>query len=591
MDGGFTSGGLRRLNLVGLALLACLLCLGFRFYDLQVVQFSIHQRQALRNCVVRENITPPRGRIYDCHRRLLVSNEPRYQVWVRPAEMQKRAELEELLSQALEAPRAQLHARITKALARAPLDPLVLQRTLSKHQLARSAVRLRGLPGVYLEVAARRRYHFGRSAAEVLGYTGEISETELKAFGPKAGYSARDMLGKTGLEKEYDVSLRGHKGLQNYTVDAQGRTVSVEDARSPVAGSDLFLTLDLGLQQRAEQLLEQAIHFPHGGAVVVMEAQSGRVRALASRPNYDPRPFARGISSKEYNALLKDPSAPLMSRAFEGAYSPGSTFKLVTSSAGLAEKLCSPSTVFYCSGSYRGQNCFIRSGHGSLSFTETLAQSCDATYYRMADQLGPKRLARYAHAFGIGRPTGIDLPHEESGLLPTPEWKEKNWHEPWGWYDTTNMGIGQGMLLVSPLQMAVMTAAVANGGRVYKPFLLEKIVSRAGALQWSVHPRPVRRVQVPGSALAAVRGGMIAAVDHGTGGAAAVPGLQIAGKTGTVETNGANHTWFVSFAPASKPRLVVVVFLEKSGGFGGGKAAPIAREIYRYALQPGGNKK
>jgi penicillin-binding protein 2 len=576
---------------VGLGLLTCLICLGCRFYQLQVLEFPIHQRKALRDSLVLEHTTAPRGRIYDQRGRLLVSDEPHYQLWVRPGELRRRGEVEDLLSQALGRPRAVLQSQITRALAKAPLEPLVLQRTMSNQQLARSAVRLRGLPGVYLEAAARRRYHQGRTAAGVLGYTGEISEDELKRLAAKGGYSARDMLGKTGLEKQYDVRLRGRKGVQAYTVDARGRTVSVEDARSPVAGSDLYLTLDLGMQQRAEQLLEAAVQFPHGGAVVVLDPQSGRVRALASRPNFDPRPFARGITDREYSALLRDPSAPLMSRAFEGAYSPGSTFKLVTSSAGLAEKLCTPHSVFYCPGSYHGQNCFVTSGHGSISFTESLAQSCDVVYYRMADQLGPDRLARYCRAFGLGAASGIDLPHEDPGLVPDPAWKQKYWKEAWGGYDTTNMGIGQGMLLVTPLQMAVVTATVANGGRVYAPFLVEKMVSRAGAVQYTAQPRPRRRVPVPAASLAAVRQGMIGAVDHGTGGAAALPGVQVAGKTGTVETNGPNHTWFVSFAPAARPRLVVVVFLEKSGGFGGQKSAAIAGEIYRYALAHGGLKK
>ncbi len=589
MDGGLAT--LRRLNLLGLAMLGCLVCLGWRFYQLQIVEFSMHQRKARRDTLVLERTAAPRGRLYDCNQRLLVSDEPHYQLWVRPGEVQKWAAVEPLLSEALEIPRSELRVRMSRALARAPLDPLVLQRTLSNHQVARCAVRLRGLPGVYLEAAARRRYSLGRMAADVLGYTGEISEKELKALG--GDYSARDLLGKTGLEKQYDIPLRGHKGSETYTVDARGRTVAVEEARSPGAGSDLHLTLDAKLQQKAERLLEAAVHAPYGGAVVVLEAQSGRVRVLATRPGFDPRPFSRGISAKEYSRLLRDPSAPLLSRAFEGAYSPGSTFKLVTSSAGLAENLCTPSTVFFCPGSYRGQNCFVTSGHGTIGFRDTLAQSCDTVYYRMADQLGPKRLVRYSRAFGLGSPTGIDLPHEEAGLVPDPQWKLKNWHEPWGWYDTTNMGIGQGMLLVSPLQMAVMTAAVANGGKVYKPFLVEKVVSPAGALQWSARPRPRPRSQVPvkPALLQAVRNGMIGAVQHGTGGAAAVPGLEVAGKTGTVETNGPNHTWFVSFAPARHPKLVVVVFLEKSGGYGGEKAAPIARELYTLALRPPKAKK
>ena len=224
------------------------------------------------------------------------------------------------------------------------------------------------------------------------------------------------MIGKTGLESYYDGILRGTKGVEYHAVDALGRTAQVEEERPPVPGQDIHLTIDIELQELAEKLLKGAIHSPNGGAVVVLDPQSGRIKALASAPNFDPRPFARGITTKEYSALMQDPSVPPLSRAFETSFSPGSTFKLVTSSAGLAEKICTPDTVFYCGGSYQGHNCFVTSGHGSIGFVQSLAQSCDVVYYRMADQLGIDRLRRYCKAYGLGSPTGIELPHEDGGL-------------------------------------------------------------------------------------------------------------------------------------------------------------------------------
>lgn len=583
MDAGLGHSGLNRLRFLGLTAMAGMAALGWRFHDLQVVHFQRYFDRARLNTVVVERKAAPRGRLLDCKGRPLVVNEPSYELWVRPAELRNLAKTEAMLSLALGQPSAVVHRRLARGLAKAPLEALMLQRSLNAHQLARSAVSLRGLPGVYLEVAERRRYRFGRAAANVLGYMGEISDAELRAR-PRGDYSPRDMVGKSGLEKQYDRTLRGFKKVENYRVDARGRTVETDEARPPVAGSDLHLTLDIKLQQLAERLLRESVRPPHGGAVVVMEVGSGRLRALATWPSFDPAPFARGISQRRYQSLIRDPSAPLMCRAHEGAYSPGSTFKVINSSAGLAEKLCTPNTVFYCTGSYLGQNCFVTSGHGSISFVDSIAQSCDVVYYRMADQLGVNRLVRYCRAFGLGRPTGVDLPYEESGLLPDPAWKKRAWGEPWEWYDTTNMGIGQGMLVVTPLQMAVAVAAVANGGRIYKPYLVERIVSRSGWLQYRAKPRPLRRVPVAPRLLAGVRAGMEAAVLYGTGGACNIPGLAVAGKTGTVETNGENHTWFVSYAPARKPRLVIVVFLEKSGGYGGSKAAPIARQLYLSAF-------
>jgi penicillin-binding protein 2 len=584
MDGGLGPSGKRRLKLAALAGFSAFSLLGWRFHQLQIEQHPLHVRNARLNTVVVERTMAARGRIVDAKGRPIVINEPTYQLWVRPGELKAVPKLLPVLAHTLGQPEAAIASKIKRATGKAPLEPLVLQRSLDSKQLARAAVSLRNIPGVYLEATSRRRYLWGKSGAGFLGYMGEISEAELEDMRKKKqqDYSARDMVGKSGLEAQYDPVLRGRKGVENHSVDARGRTVRVEEGRPAVPGGELHLTVDMGLQQLAEKLLMKTIKYPHGGAVVILDPRNGRVKALASAPTFDPRPFAKGISARQYNSLLSDPSTPLLSRAFEAAFSPGSTFKPMTLSSGLSEGLCSSGTILYCGGNYKGQNCFVTSGHGHISVRDTIAHSCSAVYYRMADQMGIDKLAKYAKAFGFGQKTGIDLPHEDTGLLPNRYWKRKVWGDDWYAYDTMNMGIGQGMLVVTPLQMAVMTATIANGGNVYKPILVDKIRTGNGGLRWRSDPKPVRRVPVKPEHLKVVREGMAGAVDHGTAGAAAVPGIKVAAKTGTVETNGANHTWFVSFAPADNPRLVVVVFVEKSGGYGGSVAAPIAGELYKY---------
>ena len=591
MDGGLGLVGKRRLALMAGAGLLALSGLGWRFNRLQVDEHALHLRNAKLNTIVVERTVAPRGRMLDAKGRLLVNNQPCYSLEARPCEIRDIAKTAALIAQVAELNPKKVKEKLLKAKRKAPLEPVVLVRVMSARQLARCAVLMGEPKGVAVVPSSHRRYLYGKKASHVLGYMGEISEYELLELKRKrSDYSARDMIGKTGLEKQYDFLVRGIKGIEHHYVDAIGRTVKKVEVKPPVPGPDLHLTIDMGMQRVAEEALARTIRYPHGGAVVAMEPHTGRILALASLPNFDPRPFARGITPKEYSSLVTNPTHPLVARAFECAFSPGSTFKVVTSTAGLAEKFCSPGTVFYCPGNYHGQNCFVTSGHGSISFRDTLALSCDYVYYRMAHEMGIKRLAKYCRLFSLGGRTGIDLPHEDVGLVPTPAWKKKVWNDGWYPYDIINMGIGQGALLVTPLQMAVMTSTVANGGKVYRPYLVEKAVGSNGSLKWQNKPKVLRKMPVKKHHLAAVRNGMIGAVQYGTGGACNLPHIQVAGKTGTVGTDngfGPNHTWFVSFAPAEKPRLCVVVFLEKTGGYGGSMAAPIARQIYEYKYGKG----
>ena len=571
--------------------------LGARLYDLQVQQGERYLRKAQENTIVVEAKPAPRGRILDRRGEIMVSNAPQFELVVIPSEMRHRAETIKMLSPILDETVEHLTKKISQA---APHGPLVLQRDLKLKTLAQATELSEKRSGVQVRAGAIRRFKYGKMGAHLLGYVNEINSVELRTR-RHLGYAMGDPIGKSGLEKQYDEILRGHKGADQVHIDVLGRTVSQYELRPPTPGPDLYLNLDAQLQLTAERALGETLARLEkqngersGGTVVVMDVKTGAVRALASLPQYDPRPFARGIKAKEYAGLLNDPGFPLVNRMIHSAFSPGSTFKLITATAALQAGLATPTSHFYCGGSFGPANCFVRSGHGGISFDDSMAHSCDVVFYKLGFEMGIRHLRKYCALYGLGTPTGIDLPNETGGLLPSPEWKQEVWEDRWYDGDTINMSIGQGFLLVSPLQMAVVTAAVANGGYVVTPTLAKQAIARNGAVKFRPDPKKTK-IDVKPEFLASVRQGMRGAVTHGTSTATNLPQVQIAGKTGTVENSpsihnkyGRNHVWFVSFAPYQNPEVTVVVFLEKSHGYGGSLAAPIARQCYEhmYPVKP-----
>ena len=584
----------RRILQLGLGGLLAFSVLGARLYQMQVVRQAEYAGRADGNSLVIEPVPAPRGRVLDRAGRILVGNSPQFELVAVPAEMKDRAKAIPALAKLLGEKTAVLEKKFSQA---APLVPFVLSRDLRDGELTAATAVSEKYQGLAVRAGAIRRYRT-KLASHLLGYVGEITAEELRVRRSK-GYALGDGIGKVGLEKQYDLELRGHKGARQVHIDVLGRTVTQQELRPATPGADLFLNLDLDLQGVVEKALGETLvelwksnGEKSGGAVVVMEAKTGDIRAMASLPQYDPRPFSRGIRTREYEALLADAGYPLVNRLSDSSFSPGSTFKMITASAALQGGYCQPHSVFYCGGSFAGANCFVTSGHGTIGFEDTMAHSCDVVYYQLGYRMGIDRLRRYCASFGLGSPTGIDLPGETGGLLPSPAWKAKEWGDEWYDGDTVNMSIGQGFLLVSPLQMAVVTAAVANGGSVVQPRLARKLVARNGAATRPDRARP-KKVPVDPKFLAAVRRGMRGAVTRGTGVAADSPFVQVAGKTGTVENSpsvhnrhGRNHVWFVSFAPYEKPEYVCVVFLEKSHGYGGGLAAPIARKVYDHLYAP-----
>ena len=543
--------------------------------------------------------SPRRGRIKDSKGRLLVGNVPLTQLMAIPSKIPQETEYLSKIASALNMPEELVKKRLNP-IDRPPGWPIILRDSLKGPQLVRASILSKEFKGLYLKNGNRRTFPYGKVASHILGYVGEVTEDELK----KPLFQELtwgDEVGKRGVERRYDRYLRGTKGIHREWLDVVGQTRAASRLRARSAGHDLQLTLDVELQQYAEEILAKKLkalsaknNETGGGAMVLMEAKTGKLLVSASLPEYDPRPFTRGISVAEFTALLAQPGYPLINRVINGAYAPGSTFKMITASGALQENLCTKESSFWCSGSYLTANCFVRSGHGGIGFAGSIAHSCDVVYYQLGHKLGIKRLKKYCAMYGLGSPTGVDLPDESAGLLPDSKWKERAVGREWWGGDTINLSIGQGFLLVSPLQMAVVTAAVANGGEIVQPYFLGRVITKKGSIFYHHKPAPKRKVDVKPEHLAAIRRGMEQAVLFGTSTAAYSGNFSIAGKTGTVENapnldnpKGRNHTWFVSYAPADNPKVVCVAMLEQSGGYGGSQCAPLVKALLEKYFQTG----
>ena len=566
--------------------------LGYRFVELMVGEHDHYLARSRRNAIIVESMPAARGRILDRSGKTIVGNYPVYDLYLVPAEIERSAPLLNTLCKLLGEDRTKLRKAYEESYERAPLEEMIVKRSLSDSALTLVSELVDETPGVYLASRAQRRYPHGKTASHLLGYVGAISQEKLRDLRDQ-GYTGRDFVGKTGLEAYYDKQLRGQRGVRHRWVDASGRTLKTEVIEPPHPGQDVYLNIDLELQKLTEKTISEALATlklkngePSGAAAVVYDVRNGQILTLASLPNFDPRPFARGIKTKEYRALLNDKSTPLVNRATHASFSPGSTFKIVTGMAALDLGICSPNSYFTCGGSYKGANCFVRSGHGGISFRDSIAHSCDVVFYSLGDKMGITNLARYSRGAGLGSVTGIDLPGEDPGLIPDPAWKEEVWGEPWYGGDTINSSIGQGFILTTPLQMARVIAAVANSGVLTKPRLVDRAVDWRGRHAWQNGKVVDGKLEPSVENLEVVRQGMRGAVTHGTSTVVNSPSVKVAGKTGTVESfpnpynpKGRNHTWFVCFAPYENPEIAVAVFFQKSGGYGGSVSAPVARRI------------
>ena len=542
-------------------------------YFFQILHGDKYVRLAYNNRLRLIRVSAPRGEIFDRHGVPLAVNETTFSIMGYPLDLDTAEKLE----------------RVSRVLTRHGIPATVegLEKTIRQQRWAPYRV-IRLAPNLTMPQMAelvadpdfprelfpfpvwRRTYPAGALAANVLGYVGEISEEELRNSA-EGEYSGGDLIGKTGIERSYEPELRGAAGEEALEVDARGRKVRTLDSRSVVKGSDLKLTLDMGVQKLAVELLAG-----QKGALVAMDVRTGAVLALASSPTYDNNPLAWGVSGKEWRDMTQDPARPMLDRSIAGIYPPASTFKALVALAALEEETITTSTSFFCGGALRLPSrtfrCWRRSGHGTVNVLSALQYSCDVYFYQAGLKLGIDLLLKWCRAFRLGEPTGIDLPGEASGTIAGPDWKRRRFGENWYQGDTINYSIGQGYLLLTPLQIARVYAAIANGGRLVYPFLCERAYREPTAM-------PVSRAK-----LAVVQKGLDYVVSRGTGARASRFGVTIAGKTGTAQNaHGDDHALFAGYAPADDPRYVAVAVVE-AGKHGSSVASPIVGAVLAHIL-------
>lgn len=566
----------QRLNWLLIFIVICFSILVISLWYLQMIKGEEFKERAVENCIRALVEDAPRGRIYDRQEKLLVTNRPVVVVSIIPAEVNDLEKLSERLSRIIGISPEEI-SQTVKNHRENPFKPVKILDDCKTNKIVEIEERKDELKGVVLEVKPRRDYLYHEFAAHSLGYVGEIDKEELQQFGnPK--FQGGDIIGKAGLEKYYDDILRGEKGGKEVEVDALGQEIATLLYQKPVPGKDLVLTIDRDLQLYGENLL-----FGKKGSIIISDPNSGEILALVNRPSFSPNIFANGISHSDWQRLSSDADYPLTNRSVQGLYSPGSIFKVVTAIAALEEGVTDRKRKIYCSGSFElaGQvfTCWNETGHGSLSIVDAIAHSCNIYFYTLGKDLGIERFNKYMQKFGLGEKTGIDLPAEAIGTIPSAQWKKREVKEIWFPGDTINLSIGQGYLLLTPLQVHNLITAIAAEGEVYKLHLVKKIISADGNTVEEIKLEIYRRVNFSPDTSKIIKEGLRQTILKGTGWRANIKELAVAGKTGTAQNpHGETHAWFIGFAPYEDPEICITVFLE-NGGEGGEAAAPIARAM------------
>ena len=591
---------LRRRARVLYAILAlAFLGLVSRLAFLQIVAGERYTFLSENNRVRIKRVAGTRGMIFDRQGQLLVDSRPSFDLIFVPEDSSDPQNTLRLLARYLKRDEKELLKIFEEGKSRAAFDEMVLGRDVDWSEVVAVETHQLDLPGVTLRVRPRRSYADGPMAAHVLGYLGEINSRQLKTL-KERGYVIGDEIGQYGLERRWEEILRGQSGGQQVEVDALGRRMRVLHEVTDVPGYTVHLTIDRELQAAAYEALKGK-----EGTLVAIDVGSGAILALASTPAFDPNVFARGIKSEEWNGLIKDQLRPLSNRATQGQYPPGSTFKIIMAIAALEEGVVQPEGHIQDPGFFFFGNRQFRDwkkgGHGAVNLHRAIVESCDTYFYQLGPKLGVDRIAKWARAFGLGEKTGIALDDERSGTIPDTEWKRKRYRQPWFPGETISVAIGQGYVTVTPLQLANMMAAVANGGKLYRPYLVSKVESLDGATVREYGSELIRTIEMKPDTINRVKRALADVVQGpgGTGGAARSPQIPIAGKTGTaqvIEMKGAylkseqlsyfnrDHAWFVSYAPVEKPQIAIAVLVEH-GGHGGEAAAPMAKKVFEKFME------
>jgi penicillin-binding protein 2 len=569
-----------RINIIQSLAVVLVLALAAQFWTLQVLRARYFQGQAENNRMRAVRLAAPRGNLLDRNGHVLVENRAAFDVMLTPEHAENLEDTLGRIGRLLNVEPALIRDRITR---RGPaFRSVVVKADATVEDVAAIEARRLEHRETSVEVVPLRSYPLGRAAAQILGYVSEVNDRQMQmpAF---QGVEPGTVVGQAGLELQYNKFLMGKDGMRRLVVNSRGIEVGEAEMVPPVEGPPVSLTLDATLQRAMEDAMAG-----QDGSAVALDPRTGEVLAMTSSPAYDPNDFAGGIDPQDWGRLITDPSKPLMNRVIQGTYAPGSTFKVMMGLAGLEAGIVTPSTTFFCPGSLAIYGtvfrCHKKSGHGSVDLRHALQVSCDVYFYNLGVRLEIDRISKYAHMMGLGDLTGIDLPHESSGTMPDTAWKRRVQKQPWYAGETVSVAIGQGAVSVTALQMAQMTAVIANGGKLVHPHLVKAINGEPVAIQppTDLHFKP-ENVDV-------VREGMEMVVGPGgTAQRAALQGIRVAAKTGTAQIVGSRkgeskdraklpNAWVIAFAPAEKPTIAIAVLIEH-GEHGGLSAGPVAGKI------------
>lgn len=583
----------RRASILFFAALAGFALLLGRLYWLQVVNHDYYQTLSENNRLRLRTVRAPRGPIFDRNGTAIAETQGSFDLVCSPVDVSDPAVEIRFLAEIVEfdADEEEILEKIRNARRINPFSSITVARDLRFEQVSVLEFNREALPGFSVMVEAKRSYPLGAAFAHVLGYVGEASQAELDRSEDDR-LSPGDIVGKYGIERMLDDDLRGTNGGRKVEVDAAGRDQRLVEEVPSQTGAAVYTTLDANLQKAAQEAMGS-----RAGAVIALDPRNGDVLAFYSAPAFDPNAFARGIRRADWQKLNADPRNPMQNKGLQGTYAPGSTVKPFLAMAALEANLQDKEAKVNCSGSYRLGNrvfrCWKEKGHGPTDMYHAVVQSCDVYFYTLGLKLGPERVASLEKGAGLGTTTGIDLPGERRGLVPDEEWKRKVLKDRWHDYESVLLGIGQGAIHLTPLEMVVGYATLATGGDVYRPRVVSRVVRMDGSTEEHA-PQLLRTLAWKPANVEFIRKALAGVVnDYGTGGAAKLPGIVVGGKTGTAQVASMkgkviksedlpyeirDHAWFVGFAPVEDPRIAIVAMVEH-GGHGGSAAAPIVKAV------------
>jgi penicillin-binding protein 2 len=555
-----------------------------RLWDLQIMRGTEMRKLSEQNRIRVKKIVAARGIIYDRTGKVLADTRPSFNIYLTPEDIKDFSQTVDGLAQLLKCDREDIIEKMKAASGMPPSFPIKIRSDIPMDEVARVEANRVYIPGISIQIEPKRNYPYAASFAHVIGYVSEISDEELKDKKKHKDYSPGDYIGKYGLERAYEKDLRGTDGEKRVEVDAMGREIRTLDVIEPIPGNSLHLNMDLDLQLAADKALET-----RKGAAVAINPKTGGVLVLASRPGFDPNLFASGIKKKDWQAIALDKLHPLQNRAIQGGYPPGSTFKILLALKALDLGTINERTAFHCGGGFAYGNrvfkCWKKGGHGSVSIHRAIVESCDVFFYNVGLKLGVDRIHEIGDILGMGRLTGIDLPGEQKGLIPSTEWKKRRYNQPWYEGETVSVAIGQGAVWLTPIHLAMLSSFVANDGKNFKPQVVNRIVSTEGKVVKTFEPVVNADLKLKPGVLKLVKDGMRGVVNEpgGTAGASKVQNVLMSGKTGTAQAGSdkvklGDHAWFIAYAPSEDASVAMAILVEH-GLHGSSAAAPIAKGI------------